>query len=151
MALDVLGTHVDDALHAEACRNRGRGHAMHACAGLGDHSLLAHAARQEGLADGVVDLVGASMVQVFPLQVDLSAAQNVGQTTGVVDGAGSAHVMFQLMGELGLELGIVAEAQILLAQFFHRRDQGLGHVDAAIGAEVAALIWIAVSQRFQPL
>jgi hypothetical protein len=36
--------------------------------GLGDNAPLAHSHRQERLADRVVDLVGARMVQVFPLQ-----------------------------------------------------------------------------------
>jgi len=37
---------------------------------LGDDALLAHALGQQGLAQGIVDLVGACVVEVLTLQVD---------------------------------------------------------------------------------
>ena len=120
---------------------------MHARAGLGDDALLAHALGQQSLADGVVDLVRAGMVKVFALQVDLRAAQALRQALGVIDRAGTPDIVLQLVGEFGLEFGIVAETQVLLAQLFHGRNQRLGHVDAAVGAEVAVFIGITVSQR----
>ncbi len=46
---------------------------MLAGARLGDDALLAHAQGQQTLADGVVDLVGAGVQQVFALEVDLTA------------------------------------------------------------------------------
>jgi hypothetical protein len=45
----------------------GRG-AVLAGAGLGDDALLAHAAREQGLAEAVVQLVGAEVVEVLPLE-----------------------------------------------------------------------------------
>ena len=75
LALDVLGAHVDDALHAEARGDGRRGDAVLAGAGLGDHARLAHAPREQRLADAVVDLVRAGVVQVLALQVDLRAAE----------------------------------------------------------------------------
>ncbi len=119
---------------------------MHARAGLGDDALLAHALGEQGLADGVVDLVRAGVIEVFALQVDLRTAQAVRQPLGVVDGAGAPDVVLQFVGELGLEFRIVAKAQILLAQLLDRRDQCLGHVDAAVWSEVAAFIGVTVSQ-----
>ena len=44
---------------------------MLSCASLCDDALLAHTQTQQGLAHAVVDLVCTSVVQVFPLQVDL--------------------------------------------------------------------------------
>ena len=70
LAADVFLAHVDHALQPEAGAGRGGGHAVLAGAGLGDHAPLAHAARQQGLAEGVVDLVGAGVVEVFAFEVD---------------------------------------------------------------------------------
>src|SRR5690606_16509641 len=59
LALDVLAAHVDHAFEAVAGADGGGGHAMLASAGLGDDARLAHAPREHGLADHVVDLVRA--------------------------------------------------------------------------------------------
>ncbi len=48
---------------------------MHAGAGLGDDALLAHAPRQHDLAEHVVHLVRAGVVEVLALEVDLGAAE----------------------------------------------------------------------------
>ena len=51
---------------------------MLACAGLGDDGCLAHRLGKQGLAEAVVDLVGASVVKIFALEVNLSACQERG-------------------------------------------------------------------------
>ena len=81
----VLLAHVDDAFEAEQRAHRGGGHAVLARAGLGDDALLAHAPRQQALAQRVVDLVRAGVQQVFALQVDLRAAQRLAQPLGEVE------------------------------------------------------------------
>ena len=59
LARDVLRAHVHDALEPEPGRH-GRGRdAVLPCPGLGDNPMLAHPAREQHLADGVVDLVGS--------------------------------------------------------------------------------------------
>ena len=64
--------------HAEARRHGRRGHAMLTGAGFGDDSLFAHPPRQQNLPDGVVDLVRAGVAQIFPLEIDLRAAELFG-------------------------------------------------------------------------
>jgi hypothetical protein len=44
---------------------------------FGDNPRLAHAPGQHGLADAVIDLVRAGMVEIFPLEIDLRAAEQV--------------------------------------------------------------------------
>ena len=51
LAADVFLAHVDDAFEAEVGTGGGGGDAVLAGAGLGDHALLAHAEREQRLAD----------------------------------------------------------------------------------------------------
>ena len=67
--------HEDDALQPEARADRRRRHAVLARAGLGDDPGLAHAPGQQDLAEHVVDLVRAGVVQLVALEVDLRAAE----------------------------------------------------------------------------
>ena len=48
---------------------------MLAGAGLGDDALLAHAPREQDLAEHIVDLVRAGVVQLLALEIDLGAAE----------------------------------------------------------------------------
>ena len=140
LPLDVLGAHVHHALHAVARRHRGRGHAMLACAGLGDHARLAHAPGDQRLAHGVVDLVRAGVVEVFALEPDLRTAQLLGQALGVIDRAGPADVVLELVVELGLERSVLAHAQILAPELVQGVHQGLGDEHAAVRPEVAVRV-----------
>ena len=74
LPLDVDGAHVDDAVEAEARAQRRGRDAVLAGAGLGDDPLLAHAAGEQDLAEHVVHLVRAGVVQLVALEVDLGAA-----------------------------------------------------------------------------
>ena len=56
---------------AEARAGRGRGDAVLARAGFGDDALLAHAPREQNLAEHVVDLVRAGVVELVALEIDL--------------------------------------------------------------------------------
>jgi len=113
-------------------------------AGLGDDPLLAHACGQQGLADGVVDLVRAGVVQVLALEQDLRPADLAAQALGVVDRAGPAHVVLQVALEGGDELRILARGVVGGRQLLQRPDQGLGHETPPVPAEMALGIGIGV-------
>ena len=82
LALDVLGAHVDDARQPEQ-RAGGRGRdAVLAGAGLGDDPGLAEPARQQRLAERVVDLVGAGVGEVLALQVEAEPVRQAGRAVG---------------------------------------------------------------------
>ena len=74
LPLDVGRAHVDDAGQAEARGDGGGGDAVLAGAGLGDDARLAHAPGEQDLAEAVVDLVAAGVVELVALEVDLGAA-----------------------------------------------------------------------------
>ena len=97
----VLLAHVDDALEAEQ-RARGRGgDAVLAGAGLGDHPRLAHALGEQRLAEHVVDLVRAGVVEVLALEQDPRAAGVLAEPRGLGERAGPAGVVRQQVVELG--------------------------------------------------
>ena len=98
----VLLAHVDHALEAEQRTDGGRGHAVLAGAGLGDHARLAHAPREQNLAQAVVDLVRAGVQQVLALDVDARAAQRLGQPPGEVERRGPAGVVAQQVAAVRL-------------------------------------------------
>src|SRR5690606_32514059 len=67
--------HVDLAWEAEARADRRNRNAMLPSAGLGDDARLAHATRELNLAEAVVDLVAASVIELIALEVDLRTAR----------------------------------------------------------------------------
>ncbi len=73
LAADVFGAHEDCAGHAEFGADGRRGNAMLACASFGDDFGFAQASGEENLAEGVVDFVGSSVVEVFTFEPDVCA------------------------------------------------------------------------------
>ena len=71
---------------------------MLAGARLGDDPRLAHPPRQQHLAQRVVDLVGAGVVQVLALEVDLAPPQCCGEPLREVERRRPAHVLPQVVG-----------------------------------------------------
>ena len=132
----VLGAHVDDAFQAHQGRGGGAGDAVLAGAGLGDDAGLAHALGDQCLAQHVVDLVRAGVVEVLALEEDPHAAGVLGEALGLGQQRGPAGVVLvqlrDLRGELGVRLGFL-EGVLKLIQ---GRDERLGHPSAAVGAEV---------------
>ena len=74
LALDVDRAHEDLARQVELGAHGGHRHAVLAGAGLGDDAGLAHALGEQDLAQAVVDLVAAGVVELVALEVDLGAA-----------------------------------------------------------------------------
>jgi hypothetical protein len=73
LPFNVARTHIDDAGQAEARADGGSGNAMLASAGLGNDARLAHPDGEQNLADAVVDLVRAGVVELVALEPDLRA------------------------------------------------------------------------------
>ena len=80
-------------------------------AGFGDDPLLAHPPGQEHLAQGIVDLVGAGVTEILPLQPDLRSARSLGQAIGTVHRCRPATKAF---GEL---IEFLAEGSVALGGF----------------------------------
>ena len=108
LALGVDLAHVDDALEAHQRAGGGGGDAVLARAGLGDDPGLAHALGQQRLAEHVVDLVRAGVVEVLALEQDPRPARVLGEPSGVGQRRRAAGVVALQAVELGEELGVGA-------------------------------------------
>ena len=146
LPLDVDRAHVDDAFQAEAGAGGGGGDAVLAGAGLGDDARLAHAPGEQDLAEHVVDLVRAGVVELLALEIDLRAAEMRGQPLGEIERARPADVVGQQPVELAVEFGVGLGLAVGLLQRQHQRHQRLGDEAAAENAEMAALVG-AVAER----
>ncbi len=124
---------------------------MLAGASLGDDALLAHAAGEQRLADGVVDLVRAGVVEVLALEEDARTTSMLGEPLGEVDRARPTDEVLKLVGQLGLELGVRANFFIGLAQLGERPDQSLGDEHAAVGPEVPPRVRQVIHLHCEPL
>ena len=138
LALHVVGAHVDHALEAEARRDRGAGHAVLAGAGLGDDARLAEVLREQRLADRVVDLVRARVVQVLALEEDLRATPLLAQALGRIQRRRTADVEREVLVELGTEGGVVLELVVGRLELAQRLHERFGDETTAIRAEVAS-------------
>ncbi len=140
LPLDIDRAHIDHAFEAEARAGGGGGDAMLAGARLGDDPLLAHAQRQQDLAEHIVDLVRAGVVQLLALEIDLRAAELFGHALGEIERARPADIM----GEQTFQLGVIGRVLAgLVIGFFQRQDQrhqGFGDETAAENAEMAARV-----------
>jgi hypothetical protein len=92
---------------------------------------------EHGLADAVVHLVGAGVVQVFALEVNLRAAEHFRPALGVVNRRRTADEMLQLVFVFGTKCRIGLRGGIGFLQFIERAKQGLGDKDATVGTEMA--------------
>ena len=115
--------HIDIALHAEVGGSGGQRHAVLAGSGLGDEFLLSHVFGQKSLAHAVVEFVGAGMVQVLPLQVDLGAAQEVGQILAVVHRGGTSLEIPADAPKFRNELGRLSNGVVSLGILLEGLDQ----------------------------
>ena len=138
---DVDRAHVDDAFEPELRAHGGGGDAVHAGAGLGDDARLAHALRQHDLAEHVVHLVRAGVVEVLALEIDFRAAANASvMPLGEIERRRPADIVREMAVHLALECGIGLGVRIGLLQLEDQRHQRLGDEAAAIDAEMAALV-----------
>ena len=140
LPLDVGRAHVDDAGQVEQRAGGRGGDAVLAGAGLGDDAALAHAARQQDLAEHVVDLVRAGMVQLVAFEIELGAAEMPGQPLGEIERARPPDIMVEVIGQLGVEVRVVPGRVVGLLDRQDQRHQRLGDIAPAIDAEMAARV-----------
>src|SRR5262249_28045278 len=101
---------------------------------------LAHALRQHDLAEHVVHLVGAGVVELLALEIDLRAAAMRGQPLGEIERRRPAHIGGEMAVHLPLEFRIRLGGRVGLLQIEDQRHQRLGDEAPAEDAEMPALV-----------
>ena len=104
---------------------------------LGDHAMLSHPLREQGLADRAVDLVGAGVRKVLALQQDATQPDGRREPRRVGERRRTAHPVAQQAGELALERGIGARLEVRGLELAHRGHERLRQVLAPELAEPA--------------
>src|SRR5262245_60262465 len=135
---------------AEAGGDRCGGDTVLACACLGDDPFLAHPLCQKNLAEAVVDLVAAGVVQVLALEVDLRTAaqtlrgrnvpQVVRQALGEIEFGGSAGIKRRKTLQFLFECWIVPGLVPMSLEFKDQRHQRFGDETPAKNAEHALFV-----------
>ncbi len=139
LPLHVDRSHVHDAGHAQAGAGGRGGHAVLAGPRLRHDALRPHALGEELLPQGVVDLVGAGVGEVLPLQPDVRTP-GLAEAPGVGQGRGAADPRGELLVEGAGEAAAVHGLAGLGLQARQRTHQRLGHVPptpAAIAARAS--------------
>src|SRR3546814_16415415 len=101
----------------------GSGNAVLARTCFRDDPGLAHASGQQDLADAIIDLVCAGVIQFFTLEINLCAAQFLGQSLGKIKGIGSADILAQQKLEFLLEFWILLGGAIFAFQLKDERSE----------------------------
>ena len=143
LPLDVGGgPYPTDAGDIEERAGRRRRDAVLTSAGLGDDAALFHAPRQQYLAQAIVDLVRAGVVELVALEVEFGAAEMAGQPLSEIQRARPADIMLKVMVELGLKGWVAARLGVsLLNRENQQHREILGDKAATVNAEMAALVW----------
>ena len=140
LTLDIMGAHIDHAFQPEFRADSRRGNAVLASTCFRDDAGLAHATRQNDLAQDIVDLMRACMVQLVALHVDFRAAKPLGQTLGMIERRRAAHIMLPQEIHLIPEALVCFGKLVLFFQLKDQRHQGFRHKPPAEIAEAAAFI-----------
>ena len=93
LADGVLLAHVDHTFQIHQRRSGRRRDAVLSRAGLRDQARFAHLFGEQRLTQHIVDLVRAGVVEVFPLEVNLRAAEFTRHLPRKIQSAGSARVV----------------------------------------------------------
>ena len=113
---------------------------MLARAGFGDDPGLAHAAGKDDLAQHVVDLMRAGVVQLVALHIDLGTTKMRGYPFGKVQRRGSADVMLPQIVHLGPEGRVGLGMFIARLKVEDQRHQGFRHETPTELAKASSLI-----------
>ena len=140
LAAGVFLPHEHHTGHAHQGRCRRRRDAVLPGSRLGDQTGLAHLLRQKRLPQHVVDLVGARVVQILALQIDLRPAQVLRHLGCVIESGRTPGILVQKLCKLPVEVRICLIAVIGPFQLDDRVHQRLGDILAPVYAKTAS--WI---------
>ena len=129
--------HEHPAGQTEQGAGGGGGDAVLAGPRLRDDPLFAQTLREQGLADGVVDLVRAGVIEILALQEDPRSAGVGGESLGEIQRRRSTHIVREQMVEARAERWIEASRVVARRQLVEGERQGLRYEPSSVVAEIA--------------
>ena len=106
--------------------------------GLRDDAGFAHAAGEQDLANGVVDLVGAGVQQILALEVDFCPTELLREPFRQVERRRTTTKITQQRGEFFSKFRILPRGMVFVFQFAQGGHQRLGDKHPAVLAEMAS-------------
>ena len=133
LAVDVFGAHVHNTLKAKKGTGGGSGKAVLTGASFGDNAMLAHAAGEESLTEGIIDLVGAGVAKILPFEVDIGRgavgdAELVGEVGSGHERGGAANALREELAEMGVEGGVLTGGRVRIRELVESRNESFGDV-----------------------
>jgi len=120
LAANIFLAHVNIALETQTRADRCSRYAVLAGAGFGNDAFLAHAARKQPLAEAVVDLVSARVIQILALEINLRAAPCFRQPFGEIQRSRPAGIIVEEILKFRVERGIALRLRIGSLEFLER-------------------------------
>lgn len=149
LTADIFGPHIDDAGQAKVGARRRRRDTVLPGSGLRDDACLFHTQGQQRLAERIVDLVRAGVIQVLALEPNLCAAELLAQPFGVVERGWSTDETLQQFVQFCVKVGIGFGLGVLRGEFLERPGECFRDESAAKHAESTACIRDLLDRRFR--
>src|SRR5437016_10853552 len=84
LSLHVLAAHVDLGRQTESYAGHCSRDSMLSRSSLGDDPTLSHLLCEQCLSESIVDLMSATVQEIFSLQIDLGSSSVIGQPAGEI-------------------------------------------------------------------
>src|SRR4030067_1016061 len=136
LATDIFRAHVDHAGNPHLRAYRRGGDPVLPRPRLGDDPTLFHPSRQDTRAERVVDLVGARVGEILPLEEDVRPFSLFREAAREVEGGRTAAVLPEQAVQVRQESLVPGHLPVCLLQADERSHQRFRHVPPPAGAEV---------------
>ena len=142
LLLNIHAAHVNITLQAEVSRSRCQCHTVLTGTGLRNDLLLAHVLGKERFAHTVVQFMGAGVVQILTLGIQLYIAQLIGQALQIGNRCGTALKFLADAAQFADEAAGFTNGLIGFVDFRHRILQFRANVCTAVRAKITVIVGI---------
>mmetsp|Transcript_11316 Transcript_11316/g.26221 ORF Transcript_11316/g.26221 Transcript_11316/m.26221 type:complete len:268 (+) Transcript_11316:677-1480(+) len=117
LSFTIDSTHVHCAVQPQHGANSGGGDSVLSCPRFCNDAWFAHAFRQQGLSDRIVDLVSTGVSQILTLQPDSGTTRVLCQTLCFVQWSRASHKVLSVSIQFRPKRGIILERVVGVLEF----------------------------------
>mmetsp|Transcript_2179 Transcript_2179/g.3201 ORF Transcript_2179/g.3201 Transcript_2179/m.3201 type:complete len:224 (-) Transcript_2179:846-1517(-) len=128
LALTVHSTHVHGAVESKHGTDSGSSNTVLSRPSLSNNARLSNTLRQKGLSNGIVDLVSASVCEIFTFEPNVSTTSQLRETLGEVKRCRTSNKVFSVSGNLIKKIRIILQLEISFFNFPESLRKSLGNV-----------------------